>query len=156
MTPRELDRPIRLSVLDRVLDADAGSDSLQSLYESVRRDLEWLLNTRRLYIPVSDDYPELQHSVLTYGIPDITSLGRDAPATRAKLVSHIEEAIALFEPRLTNVRVSLVEAVPGSGLRQVQFRIVAMLRADPEPLRVSYDTVVDRSTGGFAVQIGSS
>src|SRR5688572_16702601 len=129
MASRELDRPIRLSVLDRLLDVEgSGTDSLETLRQSVRRDLDWLLNTRRLYTPISDDFPELQHSVLTYGIPDITSLGRDAPAARARLLAHIEESIALFEPRLTNVRVAIVESVPGTGLRQVHFRINALLR----------------------------
>ncbi len=157
MASRELDRPIRLSVLDRLLDVgDSSGDTLDGLREAVRPDLAWLLNTRRLYTPIGDDFPELQHSVLTYGIPDITSLGRDAPATRARLVAHIEESIALFEPRLINVRVSIVESVPGTGLRQLHFRIMAMLRADPEPLRVSFDTVVDRSTGGFHVEIGNA
>ena len=159
MPPRELDRPIKLSVLDRALGdgmSDGGGD-LTALNESVRRDLELLLNTRRLYVPVSDDYPELQRSVLLFGVPDITSLGRDAPATRTRLLAHIEEAIALFEPRLSNVRVSIVDGqTPNGGLRQVHFRINAMLAADPEPLRVSFDTVVDRSTGGFDVDVGAA
>lgn len=157
MAPRELDRPIRLSVLDRLLDDGASDGDLNVLHESVRRDLELLLNTRRLYVPVSDDYPELQRSVLLFGVPDITSLGRDAPATRTRLLAHLEEAIALFEPRLSNVRVSIVDAkAPSGGLRQVHFRIHAMLAADPEPLRVSFDTVVDRSTGGFNVDVGAA
>lgn len=159
MASRELDRPIRLSVLDRLLDdgASAPADDVAALHESVRRDLEWLLNTRRLYKPIGEDHPELQHSVLAYGLPDITSLGRDAPATRARLQSHIEEAIALFEPRLSNVRVVIVagSTEPG-GLRQVHFRIQAMLLADPDPIRVSFDTVVDRSTGGFDVELGAA
>lgn len=159
MASRELDRPIRLSVLDRLLDDGAfdASDDLAALHQSVRRDLEWLLNTRRLYKPIGEDYPELQHSLLAYGVPDITSLGRDAPATRARLLSHIEEAIALFEPRLSNVRVMIVEGgAEQGGLRQVHFRIQAMLLADPEPVRVSFDTLVDRSTGGFDVEIGAA
>ena len=158
MASRELDRPIQLSVLDRLLDdgAPVSGDALMALRESVRRDLEWLLNTRRLYQPLSEDYAELQKSVLLYGIPDITSLGRDAPASRARLQAHIEEAIALFEPRLSNVRVSVIEAPAEGGARQVHFRILALLLADPEPLRVSFDTKVDRSTGGFNVDVGAA
>lgn len=159
MASRELDRPIQLSVLDRLLDdgETPSGDGLTALRESVRRDLEWLLNTRRLYTPISEDYPELQRSVLLYGLPDITSLGRDAPATRARLQAHIEETIALFEPRLSNVRVAVVEApAEGGGLRQVHFRIQALLLADPEPLRVWFDTKVDRSNGGFDVDVGGT
>ena len=158
MASRELDRPVRLSVLDRLLDdgEPTGVNDLIALRESVRRDLESLLNTRRLYVPVSDDYPELQKSVLLFGVPDITSLGRDAPATRSRLLAHIEEAIAVFEPRLTNVRVAIVDNPSAGGLRQVHFRIQAMLLADPEPLRVAFDTVVDRTTGGFDVDVGAS
>jgi type VI secretion system protein ImpF len=155
MPPKALDQPIRFSVFDRLLhdrasDAAAGGD-LSALRECVRRDLEWLLNTRRIYLTVSDEFPELQKSVYHYGLPDITSLGRDVPQTRARLRANIEEALALFEPRLTNVRVSLVDT-PAEGLRQVRFVIHALLIADPEPVRVAFDTVVDRNSGTIAVQ----
>jgi len=159
MPSRELDRPIRFSVLDRLLsDRDselrAGGD-MAALRECVRRDLEWLLNTRRIYQTVSDDFPELQKSLYHYGIPDITSLGRDAPASRARLRAQIEEALALFEPRLTNVRVTVAEQAT-DGKRQVHFQIQALLMSDPEPMRVAFDTVVDKSSGGIAVQEGTA
>jgi type VI secretion system protein ImpF len=129
----------------------------------VRRDLEWLLNTRRIYLTVPDDYPELQRSVYHYGVPDITSLGRDAPATRARLASHLEEAIALFEPRLSNVAITVPERREGDPSEQgaeargqLHFRIQALLAMDPEPLRIAFDTVVDRTSGGVAIQSGES
>ena len=167
MASRELDRPIQLSVLDRLLDdgEPASADGLTALRESVRRDLEWLLNTRRLYTPISEDYPELQRSVLLYGLPDITSLGRDASVPRARLhahirarlQAHIEESLALFEPRLRNVRVAVVEAPDeDGGLRPVHFRIQALLLTDPEPVRLWFDTMVDRTTGDFDVDIGGA
>ena len=151
-----LDRPIRLSLLDRLAGVRAAGASLGSppdlttLRESVRRDLEWLLNTRRIAAPAPDDFPEVQRSLYHYGLPDITSLGRDAPETRAKLAAQLEEAIALFEPRLSQVRISPVKEV-ADGRRRMRFVIHAMLAADPEPVRVAFDTAVDRSSGDINV-----
>jgi type VI secretion system protein ImpF len=154
---RELERPIKLSVLDRLLEDDTAppGQDLTALRESVRRDVELLLNTRRIFLQVPDDFPELQKSVYHFGIPDITSLGRDAPSTRAMLVTYLEEALAFFEPRLINVRATVGEA--GADVRRrLHFRIHAMLVADPEPVKVSFDTVIDRTNGGVKVLEGSS
>ncbi len=149
MAGRELDRPIRISVLDRLLNDGApvsASDDLARLREAVRRDVEWLLNTRRIYRTAPDDYPELQRSLYHYGLPDVTSLGRDAPASRARLSAQIEEALTLFEPRLASVRVSIPEEAVDAR-RQLHLRIQALLLLDPEPVRVSFDTVIDRTSG---------
>lgn len=154
MAARDLERPIQHSVLDRLLDETGaprvGENDLIKYRESVRRDLDWLLNTRRIYLTAPDDYPELQKSVYHFGIPDITSLGRDSPATRTRLAAQLEEAIALFEPRLMNVRISVIEA-EADVRRQLRFRIHAMLIMDPEPMRVAFDTVVDRGSGGVDI-----
>lgn len=157
MRNAEIDRPVRFSVLDRLLDngeqagAAGFSDELVLFREYVRRDLEWLLNTRRTFLTASDDYPELQRSLYHYGFPDVTSLGRDSPDTRARLVTRLEETIATFEPRLTNVRVLLQENAPNAR-RELRFVVHGMLQVDPVPLRVSFDTVLDRSSGDVAVR----
>ena len=156
MAAAGLDRPIKLSVFDRLVTdrqsegAIGSANDVSKLRETVRRDLEWLLNTRRIYRTAPDDFPAVQRSLYHYGLPDITSLGRDNPDTRAKLLAQLEETIKLFEPRLTQVRiVPAKEAMDGH--RRLRFVIHAMLDADPEPVRVVFDTAVDRGNGAINV-----
>jgi type VI secretion system protein ImpF len=111
------------------------TDSVRALKIAVRRDLEWLLNTRRIPEPAPEAYEELHHSLYHYGFPDITSLGRDARDTRARLVRQIEDTLAVHEPRLANVRVTLTET-DGESRRQLRFLIEALLRMEPNPEQV--------------------
>jgi type VI secretion system protein ImpF len=113
-----------------------------------------LLNTRRISEPASDAFPEVQKSVYHYGLPDITSLSSDSVMTRQRLRRQVEDAIALFEPRLTDVRVSVAESEDAER-RQLRFIVEAMLRMDPNPERVLFDTVLDPTRGEFQV-IGES
>ena len=97
--PREEDRPVQESVLDRLIGDDAEvsaitrTRSVRDLKAAVRRDLEWLLNTRAVAIPPPESLSEVRESVYTYGVSDITSLSADDPKARARLRSMIEEAI---------------------------------------------------------------
>lgn len=154
------ERTVQQSLLDRLIDLEptersessaSWAQSVRELKESVHRDLEALLNTRRIAQPAPDDLPELRASLYNYGVPDISSLSRDAADSRVRLLHYIEETIALFEPRLANVHASLVEE-PGSVLRRdLHFVIQALLRMDPNPEPVLFDTTLDASSGTFQV-----
>jgi type VI secretion system protein ImpF len=159
MSNREIEGTARPSVIDRLIDTDprSGSDPTMPLSESVRRvkgavlrDLEWLLNTRRIPEPAPERCSELQHSLYHYGLPDTTSMSGDDPAVRRQLQLEIEETIRRYEPRLADVEVELV-APEGEKKLQVRFVIEALLRMDPEPERVVFDTVMDLGSGGFHV-----
>jgi type VI secretion system protein ImpF len=54
--------------------------------------------------------------------------------------------INLFEPRLANVRLVLIET-PDSAKKDVRLRIEAMLRMDPVPEPISFDTVIELKSG---------
>ena len=155
--PRDEERPVQQSVLDRLIqnpdapDTSSRSQSVRDLKTAVRRDLEWLLNTRSIAVRTPEVLTELIASVYNYGLPDITSLSADDPKSRARLRHMIEEAISLFEPRLTGVQVSDT-AVMNKGTRQMRFVIQALLKMDPSPERVSFDTVLDLATGQYAVE----
>jgi len=159
MNPGDLEPTIRQSVVDRLIDtaprhsADpppTWSQSVRQKREALMRDLEWLLNTRRILHPAPADMPELQASVYNYGLPDITSMSRDSADTRQYLLRRIEEAVELFEPRLMSVRVSAVEGAPGAE-HSIRFVIEALLRMEPDPERVMFDTVLEVSSGEFHV-----
>jgi type VI secretion system protein ImpF len=151
---REPERTVSQSLLDRLTDDSAKGlgDRVMSFSESVRRykagvlrDLEWLLNTRRIYEPLPEGCEELEKSVYYYGLPDTTSLSGDDPAVRRMLQRDITDCIRRFEPRLTDVEVKLVPAT--DERRLLRFTVEAILRMDPDPERVLFDTMLDPSNG---------
>src|SRR5690242_4201322 len=116
MTPPRGSGPVGLSVLDRLIDEDlklsgkqlTRSESLRKLRNAVRRDLEWLLNTRQP-VDTAPEGTQLYNSLYMYGLPDITSLGSKNARDRQLLVDALESAISRFEPRIANPRVVLAE-----------------------------------------------
>ena len=76
---------------------------------------------------------------MAYGFVDITSIGKDSAVSRTRLLSQVEETLSLFEPRLSNLRVS-VPTVPDGLRHQLRFIISGALRADPLPIQFSLDT----------------
>jgi type VI secretion system protein ImpF len=160
---RGAERTVSQSVLDRLIDDDPGvradpprswAESVQELRAAVRRDLEWLLNTRRIVEPAPDTFVEVQQSVYHFGLPDLSSLGADSRNARARLLRQVEECIRIFEPRLTGVRVSAVEA-KGEGRHQLRFVIEGMLRMDPDPEHVVFDSVLETVSGKFQLAGGA-
>jgi type VI secretion system protein ImpF len=158
---REPERTVQQSVLDRLLDDEHGpldgtmtrAESVQLLKASLRRDLEWLLNTRRTPQAPPAGCEAVQRSLYGYGLPDFSGRLRDAPDTALQLAREVEQAIALFEPRLAGVRVSTRERSAG-GERRLHFVIEGMLRLDPTPERVVFDTKFDGARNEFEVQAG--
>jgi type VI secretion system protein ImpF len=159
MAKTELDRAVQQSLLDRLIDDDPYSsvasplthaESVRRLKASVRRDLEWLLNTRRITDPERESFEELRRSLYYYGLPDITSMSRDSVTARNWLLRQVEATIATFEPRLAGVRASMVESEDGSK-RELHFLIEATLRMDPNPEQVVFDTVLELASGTYQV-----
>ncbi len=161
MAKNEIERTVQPSLLDRLTDADPRStadprityaESVRRFKASIQRDLEWLLNTRRIPEPVPEDWFEhLPRSVYYYGLPDITSLSRDASESRAYLLRDVEAAIAAFEPRLSDVRITVVEVEGEQFRRELRFHIEATLRMDPTPEHVVFDTVLNFANGEYDI-----
>lgn len=163
MAKAELERTVQQPLLDRLIDEAPGeaadapttwAHSVRQLKSALRRDLEWLLNTRRIHQEAPEPHEEVRHSLYHYGLPDISSFSRDSGSERARLLRHVEETIATFEPRLANVRVALASD-DTSSRRQVHFVIEAMLRMDPNPEPVVFDTVLEVSSGEYQVKGGA-
>lgn len=148
---------LRPSVLDRLMTAPGSGRigqqaviGVQELRDSVRRDLDWLLNTKRWLPHDFEGLPEVKTSLLNYGMPDLSPFSPANGRDLASLARTIEELIRCYEPRLRSgsVRVSVVTkpvAVPGEGeeRERPRFRIDAMLCVDPVNEPVSFDTEVD-------------
>lgn len=158
MPPRRGEGPITLSVLDRLLDLDpkrsqelplTRAQSLRELKKSVCRDLEWLFNSRQpLETPQVGKL--LKSSLFAYGLPDISNLTTSSVRDRKLLSQALEEAVKLFEPRILNCRVILASTEEGK-VQRLRFIIEGLLRVDPSPEPVSFDTVLDLSSGEYRV-----
>jgi type VI secretion system protein ImpF len=152
-----LDLPTSLlpSLKDRLLDPDSMGTrgrpgySLAQILESVRADLDELLNTRRSYQVLETQYAEVARSIVTYGLPDVTLLGATTSAKQEAIGHIIEKIIAQHEPRLRNVRATLVRA-HALDMRVV-FHIDAELRVDPFP-PLDFDAVVELTTGHASIR----
>lgn len=153
---------ITVSVLDRLIDLEpenltenppTRSQSVRMLKNAVWRDLEWLLNSRRISDLPDEGFKEVNRSGYMYGLPDLSALTMATPADRNKLVRQIVGAINLFEPRLANVRVILVET-PDAAKKDVRLRIEAMLRMDPVPEPISFDTIIELKSGNCRISGG--
>jgi type VI secretion system protein ImpF len=151
---------VTLSTLDRLIDLDprssaepvpTRSQSVRQLKDALRRDLEWLLNSRRIAVPPDESLKELNKSVYIYGLPDFASYSLKSPQDQAKLVRHLHGTVKLFEPRLTNVRVVPLAEETGAA-RTLRFRIEGLLIMDPAPEHVSFDTVLELTSGEYEVQ----
>lgn len=155
------DNEVRItpSVLDRLLDYEpelsrepiaSRAKSLRQLKQSVKRDLEWLLNTRRMVEKLPSELKEVGQSLAAYGLPDFSSLSVESPADQKRLRREIEDTIRIFEPRLDDVVVT-VEPVRETE-RVLRFRIDARLKIEPAPEPVTFDTMLQLGSGQYTVQ----
>lgn len=151
MPKAEQDHKLTQSILDRLMDVNQGLTPERQLKASLRRDLEWLLNTRRIVDPPPESLVELTRSMYNYGLPDFSSYTLTAPKDRSKLLRALETAIALFEPRLVDVKVTAVDT-PTPGSRVLRFQIEGLLLKDPSPEQVSFDTVLQLANGEYQVK----
>ena len=127
------------------------SESLRHLRASVKRDLEWLLNSIRSVEPVPEGYAELRKSLFFYGLADISSVTLESAQDEQQLLRSLETAITMFEPRLTRVHVVTYERVTKKK-QAIQFYVEALLMVDPSPERISFDTVLEIAKGSYQVR----
>ena len=130
------------------------AESIAALRRSVRRDLEALLNTRRRWRSWSEGCTELELSPFGYGISDFSAGAFNDPRRREWLRSDVEQTIRRFEPRLAHLRVMLIE--PKDALEaRLHLRIEGLLRVEPAPEPIAFDTLVDAANAEVIVQPGT-
>lgn len=153
------------SVLDRLIDDEphvsreaprSRAQLLRDLKQSVRRDLENLLNSRVVLYPIDEDWAHLQTSVLNYGIPDFVGLHMGTREQRIELARKVELAIQKYETRFKELRVELVGDRGNLTDRTIRFRIEGLLHAEPAPEPVVFDSQLRPQSGDFEVKAGSS
>jgi len=150
VTPSVLDRLIDLEPRQSEDSPSTRAQSVRRLRAAVRRDLEWLLNTRRNPDAAPESLAELSQSVYNYGLPDFSAVSLNSPKDRDWLLVEVERTVALFEPRLKDVRVTLLET---EGFQRIlHFQIDGMLQMDPAPEQVSFDTILQLTNGEYQIR----
>jgi len=153
---------VQAPLLDRLID-DApdqdrdppvsATDSMIALRNSVRRDLEALLNARRRWRSWPTHLTQLATSPIGYGIPDFASGAFNDARRREELRIEVEDTIRRFEPRFLSVRVQLIDTHERLETT-LRLRIEAVMHADPAPEEVTFDTLVDPTTDDVVVRQG--
>ncbi|MBT2971046.1 MAG: type VI secretion system lysozyme [gamma proteobacterium symbiont of Ctena orbiculata] len=150
------------SLLDRLTDneptkgresQDKRVISMRRLRQLVLRDLAWLLNTTNLATTEElAPYPEVEHSVLNYGMTELS--GRlVAGMDLGRLERLVRQAIQDFEPRILSHTVK-VRSIRDSGKEshnRLMFEIEGQLWAVPTPSHLLIKTQIDLEEGGVTI-----
>lgn len=140
-------QPLLPSLLDRLLDdapdtavepAKPVGVALQDIKANIRRDLEWILNTRSVRPERADAYSELQCSLVTYGLPDFSAVLLGSEAHREEFRLSIQAAIERLEPRLQRLQVAFRQT--SHEERTLYLRISALLLIEPDPIPLLFDS----------------
>ena len=138
---------IRLSLLDDLLDDEPESSRdpqrseamlTRQLRDSVRRDLQNLLNTRQRCLSWPRELSELNGSVINYGIPDITGANLAAKQAREDFLDSLSGLIRSNDPRFKSVKTIAIENSDPLD-RTLRFRIEAILRVETGAETVTFD-----------------
>ena len=157
--------PVMLPLLDRLIDNEpeqardaplSPGEAMRILTNSVRRDLEMLLNARRRFRSWPTAYRELDSSPLAFGIPDCTAGTFNDQRERELFRAEVEATIRRFEPRFLSVTVHLPDLDSRKLTSSLRLRIEALLHAEPAPEAVFFDTVVDAVTSNVAIHTAGS
>lgn len=144
-------KELRPSILDRLLDdephiqveADKNRHQhLRELRNSVKRDLENLLNTRYRMVEPPEEFSQLELSLLNYGLPDLATVNVADIEKKRNFTRHLEKILRDYEPRFKTVKVNHIDNKDNTD-RTLRFRIDATLYADPAPEIVVFDSILD-------------
>ena len=157
MAHPELPQGLKASILDRLIDSGIGWDGGSPRLHRGADDRLGAPRPRRpaQYAPdrgrTPAEFPQVENSIITYGLPDLSSYQSTKADVRRKVIERIEQAIARFEPRLKDVRASLIEDADELQFK-LKFEIHATMRVDPSP-EVSFVTILKLATGETSIQL---
>lgn len=139
---------------------DKKTEAARNLFRSqsefrnmVLHDLGWLLNTpSREQTGVYKDFPEIEKSVLNYGVLDLCG------KTVAEIdIGHLErslfEAIINFEPRIirTGLVVKALGNIDSKTPTTIGFEIKGQIWGNPYPEAFLIKTLIDLETGTSSI-----
>ena len=150
------------SLLDRLIDdnpeqlnesRDKRIMNVSKLRDCVIRDISHLLNAHHLEGNTDiDAFPEVQSSVINYGVSGLTGFSMHNIDVNSAERS-IRQAIINFEPRIlkNTLKVSMTRDTEKSSNHAIVFRIEGQIWAIPIPLMLMLKTEIDLETGSVNV-----
>ncbi len=153
MTSRKAETLVVQSLLDRLTnyeDWPTTRNSTLAMYrDGIKRDVEWLLNSRRPFIPDLENYTEAANSVMNFGLPDLSQFGgvKHAPEALAKSIT---DTLRRFEPRIRDPLVSVTRT--DDIARSVRFHVDGQLIFENADEDISFDTLLEITSGEYAVK----
>lgn len=123
-----------------------------ALRATVLRELNWILNTTNLAsVQDLEDYPEVETSVLNYGVHDMAGklLQRRAIQGRAR---DIRDAIRAYEPRIDPQRLEVDPVTSSDKPNAVTFVIRGDVTTAVNALPVEFKTDVEIDTGAATLR----
>ena len=148
------------SILDRLIDYDPNrkvetpasrSQVIKELRESVRRDLETLLNTRIPCIADPIDWKASESTIVNYGIPDHSGLNLNNDDERDDFAKLLQKIILHFECRFKSVKIKVLSN-DDSFDRTFRFRIDAILKVEPAVKAIVFDSSLENLSRKFTVK----
>lgn len=146
------------SLLDRLTDLEPAeskeSSSKQSMSQTqfkaaVVRDLGWLLNSVALEACVDlKKFPEVQRSVLNYGMPDLS--GHTSSNVDIRTIENsIRMVIQQFEPRIINssLKVRISSDPDAMANNALIFEIAGAVFGQPSPFQVVLESTLKLESG---------
>lgn len=157
MTGRAANDILRHSVLDRLtLDGPQRADlriGFRELLLAVRRDIEWLLNTKCTHPYELEHLPETRDSIVNYGLPDFSHFSGSSPADCQRICGLMAQTLKRFEPRLAPNTIRVEYLAPADRVSPTaRFRIHGLLHVDPVRESVVFDTEIEMDTGSVQVK----
>ena len=163
---------LQASLLDRLTDhapsvreepLDARVTTWRGLKQAVLRDLTWLFNATRLELRGDmTGFPEVQQSVINYGLPTFSGL-TVSTLDLSELEATLQRGIALFEPRLLASTLQVTARL--KAFREdaratddlechnvITIELRGQLRAQPVPIDLLVRAEIDLETGGIEIK----
>jgi type VI secretion system protein ImpF len=130
------------SLIDRVQLADDPRSPVARLRESLRRDLEALLNSRRHLLSWPAELEELDRSLYNYGLDDLVHESVGADEFRERFVAEVERLVRRLEPRIARFEVTVLP-IKDELDRTLRLRIAGLVTLAGERHELTFDSHLD-------------
>ena len=142
------------SLMDRLGNVDDWPTtrfaSMRMYRETLKREVEWLLNTRQSPIPEMEGYAQAASSVINYGLPDIHSFNGSRGREHDALTVSLLRTLRAFEPRIKDPQVFLVRT--DTTNRSLRFHIEGRISFENMEEEIKFDTVLELMRGDYEVK----
>lgn len=131
-----------VSLTDRLRLADDPRSPVARLRDSLRRDLEALLNSRRYFLSWPEELEELDRSLVNYGLDDLVHESLGADSFRERFAADVERLVRRLEPRISRFEVTVLP-IKDELDRTLRLRISGLVTLAGERHELTFDSHLD-------------